>query len=189
MTERDAEATRRRLLTAARTEFARYGIAGARVDRIAAAARSNKAQIYHYFGSKEGLFDAVFAGLVEASIENEYFDARDLPETAARLFDDFELHGEVGRLVLWYRLERSGRDASIATLEEANLAKVDAIRAAQAEGLVTDEIPAPALLGLVITIATAWNSLPPEFGVIERELSVGQRREAVIRAVRRLVTR
>jgi AcrR family transcriptional regulator len=48
---RDAEATRQRLLDAAAEEFAARGIAGARVDRIAQAARSNKAQIYHYFGS------------------------------------------------------------------------------------------------------------------------------------------
>jgi AcrR family transcriptional regulator len=41
----DAEATKRRLLDAARDEFAAYGIAGARVDRIAEAAQANKAQI------------------------------------------------------------------------------------------------------------------------------------------------
>ena len=40
---RDAEATRRRLLDAATAEFAAYGIAGARVDRIAAEARSSAA--------------------------------------------------------------------------------------------------------------------------------------------------
>ena len=55
----DAQATRRRLLDAAYSEFAQYGIAGARVDRIAEAADSNKAQIYHYFGGKIQLFDAV----------------------------------------------------------------------------------------------------------------------------------
>ena len=36
---RDAQATRRRLLDAAAAEFAVHGIAGARVDRIAAAAK------------------------------------------------------------------------------------------------------------------------------------------------------
>ena len=56
---RDAQATRRRLLDAACAEFAQYGMAGARVERIAEAAGSNKAQIYHYFGGKAQLFDAV----------------------------------------------------------------------------------------------------------------------------------
>ncbi len=60
-----ADATRQRLLDAALEEFAEYGIAGAEVDRIAAVAGTNKAQIYHYFGSKDQLFDAVFTGIVE----------------------------------------------------------------------------------------------------------------------------
>src|SRR5438874_13753632 len=56
---RDAEQTRRRILAAARVEFARKGLGGARVDEIAARSKSNKRMIYHYFGSKEKLFTAV----------------------------------------------------------------------------------------------------------------------------------
>ena len=37
-------------------EFSAYGIAGARVDRIASAAKANKQAIYAYFGSKDALF-------------------------------------------------------------------------------------------------------------------------------------
>ena len=58
---RDAEATKARLLAAATAEFAAYGVAGARVDRIAGAAQANKQLIYAYFGSKDDLFDAVLA--------------------------------------------------------------------------------------------------------------------------------
>ena len=47
--KRDAQATRQRIFDAATAEFAQYGIAGARIDRIAAAAGSNKAMIYHLF--------------------------------------------------------------------------------------------------------------------------------------------
>jgi AcrR family transcriptional regulator len=56
---RDAEESQRRLLAAAKLEFARSGLAGARVDAIAKRAKINKRMIYHYFGSKEGLFTAV----------------------------------------------------------------------------------------------------------------------------------
>ena len=63
---RNAEDTKRRILAAATEEFTKYGIAGARVDRIAAAARSNKAMLYAYFGNKEQLFDAVFSNSVQA---------------------------------------------------------------------------------------------------------------------------
>ncbi|MDF3061522.1 MAG: TetR family transcriptional regulator [Microvirga sp.] len=65
---RDAEATRRRILQAARSEFARFGLGGARIERIAKAARTNKRMLYYYFGNKEGLF--------LAALEATYDDIR-----------------------------------------------------------------------------------------------------------------
>ncbi|MBS0321963.1 MAG: TetR family transcriptional regulator [Proteobacteria bacterium] len=58
---RDAEASRARILEAATAEFAAHGLAGARVDRIAVAARANKRMLYYYFGNKDALFAAVMA--------------------------------------------------------------------------------------------------------------------------------
>jgi AcrR family transcriptional regulator len=51
------------LLESAITEFSTYGIGGARVDRIAQRANSNKAMVYHYFGSKEDLYLAAMEHL------------------------------------------------------------------------------------------------------------------------------
>lgn len=65
---RDAERTRASILAAAKQEFARNGLAGARVDAIAERAKANKRMIYHYFGSKEDLFTAV--------LEEAYLDIR-----------------------------------------------------------------------------------------------------------------
>jgi AcrR family transcriptional regulator len=48
-----------KILAAAGREFARFGLAGARVDRIAAQAGINKAMLYYYFRSKENLYQAV----------------------------------------------------------------------------------------------------------------------------------
>ncbi len=56
---RDPEQTRARILEAARAEFARHGLGGARVDRIAASAGANKRMLYYYFGNKDDLFQAV----------------------------------------------------------------------------------------------------------------------------------
>ncbi len=56
---RDPAGTRQKLLTAARREFARSGLAGARVDEIAARAGVNKQLVYHYFGDKDALYLAV----------------------------------------------------------------------------------------------------------------------------------
>ena len=62
---RDPVATRRKLLAAARREFADSGLAGARVDEIAARAGVNKQLVYHYFGDKDALYLAVLEWVYE----------------------------------------------------------------------------------------------------------------------------
>ena len=59
---RDPERTRQRILAAATDEFARYGLGGARVDRIARRAGANKRMLYYYFGDKDRLFLAALEG-------------------------------------------------------------------------------------------------------------------------------
>ncbi len=56
---RNPERSQERILAAATAEFARHGMGGARVDRIAARAGANKRMLYYYFGNKEDLFLAV----------------------------------------------------------------------------------------------------------------------------------
>jgi TetR/AcrR family transcriptional regulator len=62
---RDPVATRKKLLAAARHEFARSGLAGARVDEIANRAGVNKQLVYHYFGDKDALYGAVLEWVYE----------------------------------------------------------------------------------------------------------------------------
>jgi TetR/AcrR family transcriptional regulator len=54
-----ARHTRAAILQAATNIFAREGLAGARTDAIARAARVNKALLYYYFKSKDDLYRAV----------------------------------------------------------------------------------------------------------------------------------
>src|SRR5678816_1908060 len=58
--------TRQRLLTAAAAEFAARGFAGASVDRIARAARVNKAMIYYHFSSKAALYREILRDMFDA---------------------------------------------------------------------------------------------------------------------------
>jgi TetR/AcrR family transcriptional regulator len=58
--------SRQRLLTAAAAEFAARGFAGGSVDRIARAARVNKAMIYYHFGSKAALYREILREMFEA---------------------------------------------------------------------------------------------------------------------------
>ncbi len=53
---RTAADSRQRIVAAAAKEFAARGYAGANVDRIARAARLNKAMIYYHFRSKAALY-------------------------------------------------------------------------------------------------------------------------------------
>ena len=64
---REPTKTREAILQAAQDEFAAKGLFGARVNKIAKDSGANKRMIYHYFGSKEGLYlavlERVYAGL------------------------------------------------------------------------------------------------------------------------------
>jgi len=62
---RNPRRTREAILIAAQDEFARKGLSGGRVDEIARRARANKRMIYHYFGSKQGLYVAVLERVYE----------------------------------------------------------------------------------------------------------------------------
>ena len=62
---RDPAGTRQKLLTAARREFSRSGLSGARVDEIAARAGVNKQLVYYYFGDKDALYLAVLEWVYE----------------------------------------------------------------------------------------------------------------------------
>jgi AcrR family transcriptional regulator len=86
---RDAEATKQRILKASRAEFARYGYSGARIDRIARAARTNKRMLYYHVGNKDALY-------LEA-LETAYADIR-AAEQELRL-EDMEPLEAIERLV------------------------------------------------------------------------------------------
>ena len=184
---RDAEATRQRLLDAAAHEFAARGIAGARVDRIAQAARSNKAQIYHYFGSKDALFEAVFDRIVKATLRDTPIDPTNLPEYAGRLFDRYQSHPEVQRLATWYRLERADSADPIEASVASTAAKVKAIAEAQRAGLLTTRFEPAVLLALVLTISGTWSSMTPEYTGLVARLSVPKRRQAIVDAIAALL--
>ncbi len=77
---RNAQASRAKILDAARIEFVSHGLNGARVDRIAEQSGVNKNLIYHYFGSKDGLYlevlERIYLGLRASQSDD---DIRALP--------------------------------------------------------------------------------------------------------------
>ena len=183
---RDAEATRQRILKAAEEEFARYGIAGARVDRIADEALANKAMLYRYFGSKEQLFDEVFSQRVVAVVEETEFDALDLPAYAARAFDLYQKEPNVLRLTNWYILER-GHAADLETLVASHQEKLSRIESAQKAGHLRADLMPIELLASVRALAMTWHTLTPEMARSKLP-SLKRLRETIKENVRSLVS-
>ena len=179
---RNSEDTRKRLLHAAAAEFAAYGIAGARVERIAVAAKCNKQAIYAYFGSKEALCDAVFDSMVMDIVGSLPIDASDLPGYAVRLFDRYQAQPDTLRLATWYALEGKPMPASAMA---SMLHKIDAVREAQDAGVVSKRFQPEVGLMLILTLARLGASVSPEAesGRIPREVF----RQAIADAVARLV--
>jgi AcrR family transcriptional regulator len=86
--QRDPEGMRLRILDAAKQEFAAHGLAGARVDRIAAKAGANKRMLYYHVGKKDDLYLAVLEGAYEKiRVEERGLDLEHLepPEAIERL--------------------------------------------------------------------------------------------------------
>lgn len=180
-------ATRRRILDAAAVEFAQVGIAGARMDRITAAAEANKAQLYAYFGSKDGLFEAVIADRVEASTEAVPFDADDLPAWAVGLYDRNLHDPELARLIAWTRLER--RPTGTWFDGERYEPKLAAIEAAQSDGRLRPGDPADLLI-LLIGMASAWSPASSTYtATTEEPDGAHDRRRALLREAVSQVTR
>ncbi|THA50340.1 TetR/AcrR family transcriptional regulator [Streptomyces sp. A1136] len=187
---RDSSATRARLLDAAFAEFAAYGIAGARVDRIAEAAQANKRLIYVYFGNKEELFDAVLRRALETGSETVPFDARDLPGYAGAVYDHLVERPSLMRLVAWKQLERPGITDAEA---ESYRGKIAMVEEAQRAGLIDPE-PDPAdLLTLVMGLSQSWFGAVggPAGGTAGTGWSperLARHRAAVVESVRRVTT-
>ena len=181
---RNGEQSKQRLLTAATVEFAAYGIAGARVDRIAAAAQVNKAQMYGWFGSKDGLFDAVFSQHLDRIVDAVPFTADDLPGYAVALYDSYLTDPELVRLAAWNRLERVPTGDLLAGSPGHADAKISAIAQAQAAGRVVAGIRPDEVHALVIALAGTWSPISVTFTAAPHEASTEHdRRRAVLHQV------
>lgn len=102
---RDAARTQAAILSVAVSEFADHGFHGARIGRITQAANCNSRMIYHYFGSKEGLYVAVLDNVFEDIRKQEAelnFDKGDPAEKVKELvtftFDYFLTNGNFRKL-------------------------------------------------------------------------------------------
>ncbi len=124
--KRNAEATKARILLAAKKEFAKRGLGGARVDEIAERAKANKRMIYHYFGNKEELFQTVLEDAyldiraAERKLDLDSLSPKDALETLVRFTWNYYLRNpEFITLVNSENLHRARHIKSLRSLPEA----------------------------------------------------------------------
>lgn len=132
---RNAAATRRKILSAAKEEFAQAGFEGARVDRIADRAGVNKNMLYHYFGSKDSLFSKVLDDAYrdirqnEAALELDHLPA---PEAVMALvefsWDYYLKHPEFIRLLNAENQQKGRHVKSSAETNDINQTHLDRMR-------------------------------------------------------------
>lgn len=131
----DPAGTRLAILAAAHDEFVEHGLAGARVDAIAARTKTVKRMIYYYFGNKEGLYLAVleqaYAAIrdAEAGLQLEALP----PLQAIRrmvefTFDYQDAHPDFVRLVSIENINHGRFIAQSPRIREINISVLDALR-------------------------------------------------------------
>ena len=186
----DGLATRMRIFEAARIEFAEHGLAGARVDRLAAAAHASKERLYAYVGDKRSLFIATieenFAMLAEAIP----FTPHNLPGFAGAVYDHVTAHPEHARMLSWARLEGEGAAVAAAQgVRHGNHGQDLAL--ARVGSDIDPRWREDDLITMIFALATGWEQNPGLFAGEGRDCGEEvrrRRREAVVLAACKLVS-
>ncbi|WP_242903312.1 TetR/AcrR family transcriptional regulator [Actinomadura terrae] len=146
-----------------------------------AAARTNKAQLYAYFGNKEKLFDTIFFGSLERIMNVAPIDATDLADWAVRLYDEYLRRPDLIRLATWARLERRPSGHLVDDHDRVDDGKLRAIAEAQAAGRVRQGDPFD-VMALVIAMSMAWSPVSNVYAATAREpAEAHDRRRALLR--------
>lgn len=137
----ERESARDVLLAAARAAFAERGFDGARVDDIARRAQLNKQLVYHYFGSKDGLYAAVLRSVYAEIRDREqalHLDNLPAEEAMRRLvefsFDFLQANPDFVAIIMAENMQGGRHLASAGPLAEVNRPILDLMRKTLARG-------------------------------------------------------
>ena len=184
-----AAATRQRILDAALAEFAAKGLAGARVDEIAARAGANKRMLYAHFGNKEDLWLTVLERAYAAKREEERALRVDAmpPAEAMRRLVEFNLrytaaHPEFVALLNQeniHRAEHLRRSARVPALYSPLLESLRAVLArGEAEGVFRRGVDP---LQLYVTIVALGHFYVANMHTLSTIFGAGLGTEAAVR--------
>jgi TetR/AcrR family transcriptional regulator len=164
--ERNPEETRRRILDAAESEFARKGYDGTRLRDVALAVGVHHALLHHYFKDKEGLFRAVVERAIEGvssraiAVLRSTGDLSALTASFVETLVDFLADNKHLALILHFASLDEGspaysvcEDIGFRLVQPLVDATASALRAGQSAGTIRDDIDAKSIviagLGLV----------------------------------------
>lgn len=207
--KRDPQKTRATILKCATRAFARSGFEGASLSEILEKAHLNKRMVYHYYGSKEGLYRAVHIHQWQSLAE---WFAQELTPTATmnaaqpmseavlvkaiEIFHEFaSSHQEFLRLLLWDALEGGKVSRSIwKDIRGPLYWRMEAlVQAAQDTGVVPKDLQAShfvmSFMGAILFYFAGAHSLVDVFQQEPLSESALQERKAQIVALFRHVLR
>ncbi len=178
---------RESILSAARSEFAQFGLAGARVDRIARAAQASKERLYAHFTDKETLFRSVVAADAAEFFASVTLRPDAVPDFVGEVFDLASRRPEHLRMITWAGLE--GLELGPPPLdsgESMQAREIAVIRAAQSAGWVDASWDPLNLLVLLFGVGLAWAQSPHPDAVTNDKATMAARRAAAVEAARRI---
>lgn len=202
---RNPAAVQADLLEVAIAEFGEKGLAGARVEAIAAATRTSKRMLYYYFGGKEGLYRAALEASYRRVREQEMgLDVQSMPPTEALrcvvavTFDHHLHHEHYIRMVMSENINRGRYLEQSAVIQEVNRPAIDVLRQIYSRGVAAGEFRPgldPVDIHASISALCFYNvSNRHTFGLIfqvdnRSPAYVASRRENIIQMVLRYVRR
>jgi TetR/AcrR family transcriptional regulator len=186
---RNTAELRGEILEAARAEFAKYGLAGARIDRIARVAQASKERLYAHFGDKEALFREVFAADSTEFFRSVKLRPDAVPEFVGDIYDLACRRPEHLRMISWAHLEGVTLDEPHADGQPILVQDLAVIEAAQASGHVDPAWQPLDLIVLLLSIGLAWANLPHPDAATDDPVVIAQRRAAAVEAAARIVAK
>ena len=196
-----ADRTRADILKVAQHVFSEKGLSGGRVDEIADLTHTSKRMIYYYFGSKDGLYQAVLEAFYRniRSIEDE-LDLEALPPLKALdqltrfTFDYQNAHEDFIRMVMVENIHQAAHLKTLPEISALNQGAIEHLRRICARGVAEGVIRAdvePLDLHMTISALSFFNvSNRHTFSIIfNRDMTsddaLAKRRESVVQLVLR----
>ncbi|MFC8435141.1 TetR/AcrR family transcriptional regulator [Streptomyces sp. NPDC057253] len=177
---RPRKAPRQRLLDAAVKEFAAHGFAGARIEAIARRAGMNKQLVYHYFGSKQAIYEAVFEQVIAENINRAFPPGEDRKYSEVTL-EELRMNNSrdtalFHRLLMFEALDSEREIHKEAERRAVYDKLVERVRKAQGQGEIDPSVDpsmfylaalsmqiVPAMLPKVVRLATGQDPESEEF--------------------------